>query len=81
MNALDDLIKTLEAGPAESRAPDAIDAELSRRVRATSVSWVRESEVFQAYQQEVIDASVRADTVNKLLVLINTALRMVWGVA
>lgn len=73
MDALNQLIETLsKAGQPESNAAgDAIDQELKRRRRTTSVQSLRDNPVVEQFRQELSDGLIRVDTAHQLLSLIN----------
>ena len=54
-----------------TEAGDAIEAVLASPARATAVRSLRDSPEIEAFRQALVDGLIRADTVNKLLGLIN----------
>ena len=52
-------------------AGDAIDAVLASPARTTAVQTLRSSPEIEAFRQALIDGLIRADTVNRLLRLVN----------
>jgi hypothetical protein len=59
------------------RMADAIDAELARPARVTSVTSLRHDPTVEQFRQELIDGMIRVDTVNKLLGLIAEVVGMI----
>ncbi len=85
---LDDLLATLERGLARSAGTgpgealrgsrDAIDAMLADPPRRTEVRSLRRAPEVEAFREALVDGLVRADTVNRLLRLVNDVLLRVW---
>lgn len=74
---LDRLLTALESVQAKNEAPvapapaDAIVVELARPTRTTAVVSLREAPEIEAFRNELVDGIVRADTVNRLLRLLD----------
>lgn len=70
---LDRLVRTLDAVLTDtSETPgDAIDRVLAAPGRTTAVRSLADSPEIEAFRQELLDGLIRADTINRLLRLIN----------
>ncbi len=74
---LDHLLTALESVQAKNDTPiapppaDAIAVELARPARTTAVVSLREAPEIEAFRNELVDGLVRADTVNRLLRLLD----------
>ena len=53
---------------------DAIDVELARPARITTVVSLRNAPEVEAFRNELIDGLIRVDTCNQLLQLVNAVL-------
>ena len=62
-----------QRGDPQRKAPagDAIDAVLASPARTTGVRSLRSSPEIEAFRQALVDGLIRADTVNRLLRLVN----------
>jgi hypothetical protein len=71
---LDDLLSTLESGSqkqVENGGGDAIDRVLSAPPRSTAVRSLRDAPEVLAFREALADGMIRADTVNRLLRLVD----------
>ncbi|NLX23617.1 MAG: hypothetical protein GXY55_18345 [Phycisphaerae bacterium] len=70
---LDRLVRTLDAVLTDtSETPgDAIDRVLAAPGRTTAVRSLADAPEIEAFRQELLDGLIRADTINRLLRLIN----------
>ena len=77
MRELDDLLDALDAGLDDKGAAsdDAIDRILSSPARATKARSFRDHETMQRFRQELTDGLVRVDTVQRVLSLLDSAIR------
>jgi hypothetical protein len=66
-----------KAAPPPPQVPNMLKAFLDEPERVTAVQSIRRHPTVQAWRQELSDANVRADTVNKILGVIDFVLRMV----
>ncbi len=72
---LDDLLTTLENAArqqGETGRGDAIDRVLNAPARETSVRSLRDAPEVAAFREALVDGMIRADTVNRLLRLVDT---------
>jgi len=65
------------APSAGTQERDAIDAELARPGRKTSVAGLRESPVIENFRTELRDGMIRVDSVHQLLGLVDQVLGLV----
>jgi hypothetical protein len=65
------LRNTLDPPADPAHASDAIDRELAAPARQTRVISLRDTDVMAAFRDELSDGLIRADTVNRVLQLVN----------
>jgi hypothetical protein len=65
------LRNTLDSPGGAAGATDAIDRELAAPERQTRVISLRDTDVMAAFRDELSDGLIRADTVNRVLQLVN----------
>lgn len=80
-NKLDELLDTLDGqmngSVKQTGGGDAIDQILASRGRTTKTRSLRENEVMQKFRQELADGLIRADTVQRVLGLIDVAVKAI----